>query len=175
MHLHRLKLLLNDATELSRHFIDLFSPSLVFVKPMLLQLKDSLAVADNAEKMRNDSILNPLGEGDHMSQPTLKMVSMVCLTRIECTVFFDIFWGVRTVHCSSCEVRICICNRCIRFHFPSSLSLYSSFFFILYSFSFLFLFSPLSSMVFDFVSFFSAEQHNTSLCVYRADLTRKVL
>ncbi len=54
--------------------IDQFSSSLVFVKPILLQLKDTIAVADNVEKMRNDYLLNPINEGDHMSHPTLKMV-----------------------------------------------------------------------------------------------------
>jgi len=57
--------------------IDLFSSSLVFVKPILLQLKDTIAVADNIEKMRNDYLLNPINEGDHMGHPTLKMVRLV--------------------------------------------------------------------------------------------------
>ena len=72
--LFRVKLLLSDTADLNRHLIDLFSSSLVFVKPILLQLKDTIAVADNVEKMRNDYLLNPINEGDHMSHPTLKMV-----------------------------------------------------------------------------------------------------
>ena len=68
---------MSDAADLSRHLIDLFSSSLVFVKPILLQLKDTITVADTVEKMRNEYLLNPINEGDHMSHPTLKMVRLV--------------------------------------------------------------------------------------------------
>lgn len=84
-----MKLLLNDAENLGRHLIDFFAPSLVFVKPILLQLRDTLALADNTDKMRSDYILNPINEGDHMSHPTLKMVRSVSLPlRVEFALQF---------------------------------------------------------------------------------------
>jgi hypothetical protein len=70
----RLKVLLADCADLTRHFVDLFAPSLVFFKPILLQLRDSLAVMERCEDLRRDGLLNPINEEAGMSLPTLKPV-----------------------------------------------------------------------------------------------------
>lgn len=67
--------MLADCAELSRHFIDFFTPSLVFIKPILLQLKDSVSLMDHCETLRKDYVLNPINEAENMSLPTLKLVS----------------------------------------------------------------------------------------------------
>jgi hypothetical protein len=73
----RLKVLLADSVDLTRHFIDLFAPALVFFKPILLQLRDSIAVTERCEDLRRDGLLNPINEEAAMSLPTLKPVSTV--------------------------------------------------------------------------------------------------
>lgn len=61
----------------------------MFVKPILLQLRDTLAAADNCDKLRNDYVLNPINEGDHMSHPTLKMLNSTTPVSI-CTEFVSL-------------------------------------------------------------------------------------
>ena len=73
----RLKILLTDCGDLTRHLIDFFAPSLVFVKPILLQLRDSLALMERHEELRKEYVLNPVHEGKDMAQPALKLVSRV--------------------------------------------------------------------------------------------------
>jgi hypothetical protein len=66
--------------------IDFFTPSLVHIKPILLQLKDSLSLMERCEDMRRDNVLNALYEEQQMGQPTLKLVRsfgclVVCISR----------------------------------------------------------------------------------------------
>lgn len=74
MLLSRLKGLLADCTDLTRHLIDFFAPSLVFARPMLLQLRDAIALMDRTEELRRDYTLNPINEEGNMALPTLKLV-----------------------------------------------------------------------------------------------------
>jgi hypothetical protein len=80
--LRRLKEVLTDCADLTRHFIDFFAPSLVVVKPILLQLRDAIAVMDRTEDMRRDYSLNPLIEEGNIGQPTLKTVSSIQTYRL---------------------------------------------------------------------------------------------
>ncbi len=60
---------------LQRHFIDLFAASQSFVGPMLLELKESLAVLNNVDDLRKHAVLSPMEQGDLMGAYTKRAVS----------------------------------------------------------------------------------------------------
>lgn len=72
---NRLKLLLADCIDLNRHFIDFFSSSITFIKPVLLQLKDTMLLMNKCEDLRKDNVLNPINEGENMGMPALKVLN----------------------------------------------------------------------------------------------------
>lgn len=76
---YRLKTLLGECSELPRHLIDLFAPSLVCARPILLQLRDSLAAMEGWEDLRRGYALNPINEEALMAQPALKTVRQLVL------------------------------------------------------------------------------------------------
>lgn len=70
-------MLITDCADVTRHFIDFFAPSLVFIKPILLQLKESIQIMDQCEDLRKSYLLNPINEGDAMGLPANRPVSYI--------------------------------------------------------------------------------------------------
>ena len=62
----RIKVLLDDCGNVNRHFIDTFASSSSFIRPMVLDLKESIVQSNNIDDLRNHYFLNPINQGEQM-------------------------------------------------------------------------------------------------------------
>ena len=72
--------LLGKSQTLFRHFVDSFGPLTKLLKPLLLQLKPALNLAENVEVLRSSYFLNPINEGDKMGMPSAATVRLSSLS-----------------------------------------------------------------------------------------------
>jgi hypothetical protein len=68
-------ILFNESENLQRHFIDVFSPVSVMIKPILLQYKEHVLLNDNVDMLRLRNLLNPLMDGDRLPLPAYAPIS----------------------------------------------------------------------------------------------------
>lgn len=75
---NKIKKLLDECSNLPRHFIDTFASVQSSLCPMLLELRDSLAAVNNVDELRRIYALNPIDQGDQMGAYAQRSVSRHC-------------------------------------------------------------------------------------------------
>jgi hypothetical protein len=71
----RIRSLLVDGDNFQRKSIDYFSPLRQYIGGIILEMKDSIFFASDAETLRNNSVFNPVYDGNNMGLPSNRVVS----------------------------------------------------------------------------------------------------